>query len=405
MTEASRQEFTPECLTLFVNNKCNMRCRYCYSLPGADNRITLSDKAVREAARLVAGMCEKSNNPFTIVFHGGGEPTLNPRQVDRLLGIAQAEADRFGLQPRTYIATNGVVSEKTACWLANRFDLVGVSCDGPPKIQDRNRPGREGQPLSGYVERTLSILKRSGKPFHVRVTITRDTLNHQAEIVSYLADRYAPAEIRIEPVYSNPTGEATLELSHAASFVEKFLAAQTAGVARGIQVTTSITRPGAVYGPYCNVLRHVLNLVPGDVSTGCFLYSRPEDIARHDLRTGWLDSTLGVFRMDVELIRSLVIRCSKRFAGCEDCLCSCQCTYGCPDRCVLETSGSHPFQNGELGIFRCVVNRMLMECMIHEAADEAWAHSMRGNCREVRDTHRMLGIAVYQNNQQDEVEL
>ena len=118
----------------------------------------------------------------------GGEPTLHPRQVDRFLGIAWEEAGRFGLHPRTYIATNGAVSSETAYWLAARFDLVGISCDGPPEIQDHNRPGRDGKPLSGYVEHTMSTLKRYARPFHVRVTVSCDTVDRQAEIVSYLAD-------------------------------------------------------------------------------------------------------------------------------------------------------------------------------------------------------------------------
>jgi uncharacterized protein len=403
VTEASRQEFTPECLTLYVNNQCNMRCRYCYSQPTGNPDGTVSEEGVRAAARLVAGMCAAWNSPFTLAFHGGGEPTLDTQHVDRILDIAREEAGRFGLYPRTYIATNGAVSEETARWLAAQFDLVGVSCDGPPEVQDRHRPGLDGQPLSEYVGRTMSTLRRQGRPFHIRATISRETVDRQAEIVSYLADRYAPGEIRLEPVYVNPSGEAPLEGSHAAAFVGSFLAAQTAGAARGIPVTTSITRPDAVYGPYCNVLRRVLNLVPGDVATGCFLDSRPDGVARRGLQIGWLDSTRRVFRMDGECIRSLIARCSVRPVGCGDCLCSYQCTYGCPDRCALEASESSPLREGERGSFRCLVNRMLMEWMIREAADQAWTRTQRGHCQEVRDTQRMLKVAVYRDGQRDEV--
>ena len=403
VTEASRQEFTPECLTLYVNNQCSMRCRYCYSQPEATMNGTVSPEGVRAAARLAAGMCAARNSPFTLAFHGGGEPTLDPRHVDRLLDIAREEAGLVGLHPRTYISTNGAVSEETARWLAVRFDLVGVSCDGPPEVQDRHRPGRDGRPLSEYVGRTMSTLRRHGRPFHIRATISRETVYHQAEIVSYLADRYAPDEIRLEPVYVNPSGEALLDVSHAGAFAGGFLAAQRAGEARGLRVTTSITRPDAVYGPYCNVLRRVLNLVPGDVATGCFLESRPEGVTRRGVQTGSLDSTHGVFRMDAEYIRSLITRCSERPVGCGDCLCSCQCTFGCPDRCALEASESSPLREGERGSFRCLVNRMLMETMIVEAADKAWTRTRRGHCQEVRDTRSMLDVAVYRDGQRDEV--
>ena len=403
VTDASRQEFRAECLTLYVNNQCNLRCRYCYSQPGAHAEEVVSEQAVRAASRLVAGMCAECNLPFTLAFHGGGEPTLDPSHVDRLLEIAGQEAARFGVHLQTYIATNAVVSEATARWLATRFDLVGVSCDGPPEIQNRHRPGRDGRLLSEYVGRTTSRLRQYDRPFHIRATISRETIDRQAEIVSYLADRYAPSEIRLEPVYVNPSGEPPLEVPHAAAFVSGFLSSQTVGATRGVPVTTSITRPDAVFGPYCNVMRRVLNLVPGDVGTGCFLYSRPSDVARRGLQTGWFDSDHGVFRLDAEGIRSLITRCSERPVGCCDCLCSCQCTCGCPDRCAVEVSGPAPFRAGERGSFRCLVNRMLMEYMIVGAAEQAWDRHQSGFFREVWDPQRKLNVMVYRDGQREEV--
>ncbi len=404
MTEASRQEFMPECLTIYVNNQCNLRCRYCYSQPDVSVNRTVSADGVRAAARLVAGTCATRNIPFTLAFHGGGEPTLVTQHVDRFIDIAREEAGVFGLHPRTYIATNGAVSEETALWLVTRFDLVGVSCDGPPEVQDRYRPGRDGRPLSEYVSNTMSTLQRHGRPFHIRATISRETVYRQSEIVSYLADRYAPSEIRLEPVYINPSGEALLDVSHAAAFVNGFLASQTAGKVRGIPVTTSITRPNAIYGPYCNVLRRVLNLIPGDIATGCFLESRPDGVNRRRVQIGSLDSARRMFRIDKEYIRSLIIRCSERPIGCYNCLCSCQCTFGCPDRCKLEESvESSSFREYEGGSFRCLVNRMLMEAMIVEAADKAWVSTKWGNCNEIWDKQRMLNVRVYKNGQRNEV--
>lgn len=402
--DASREDFSAECLTLYVNNQCTLRCRYCYSLPDAKANETLGEAGVRSAARLVAEMCSARKRPFTVVFHGGGEPAMHPKQVDRLCRIVTEEADQFKLQPQTYIATNGAVSEKTAHWLATRFDLVGVSCDGPPDIQDRNRPSRDGKALSKRVERTMSILKSHKRPFHVRVTISRDTVERQTEIVSYLADRFAPVEIRMEPVYANPSGELPLELSDSACFVDGLLAAKAVGAAQGVSVTTSITRPDAIYGRYCNVLRHVVNLAPGDVATACFLASRPEEISAHGLKTGSLHPANGIFRLDIERISSLIARCSSKPVGCEECLCSYQCTYGCPDRCVLKESGDRSFDDTP-DAFRCLANRMLLERIICEGAHEAWVQTQEGFFREIRDLHRALDIVVYRNTRKSEATL
>lgn len=397
IADVSRREFAPECLTIYVSNQCNMRCRYCFSRPSSGPGETVSFKGVRAAARLVARECAERSHPFTVALHGGGEPALDPRLLERILGIATEESRRFGLRPRTYIATNGAVPEETARLLANLFDHVGVSCDGPPAIQDRQRSCSDGQPRSGDVSRTMRTLRRFGRPFDIRATITRETVDRQPEIVSHLADRYAPNEIRIEPVYANPSGDEPLHADRAAAFVRGFLEAQEAGRSRGVPVTTSITRPDSVYGPYCNVPRRVLNLVPGDIATGCFLESRPEGMTRRGVVVGSLDQTSGEFRLEGDNIRTLSARYATRYATCTDCLCSHQCTRGCPDRCVLESPAMLPDREGGSGGFRCAVNRLLLEATIRELVDRSWNATPRGDCRVMRDARSSLQVAAYRD--------
>jgi len=392
--EASRQEFVPQCVTVSVNNQCNMRCRYCYSQPDARANGAVSPEAVRAATRLVAQVCARRSIPLTMVFHGGGEPTLSKSQVDQFLCIAREESSQSGVRLQTYIATNGAVSEKTARWLATQFDLVGVSCDGPPAIQDQQRPGRNRQSFSKRVGRTMSTLQRHGRPFHIRATISKETFDHQEEIVTYLTDRHAPSEIRIEPVYASRSGEVPPAAEQAAAFVNSFLAAQAIGAARDVPVTTSITRPDALYGPYCNMLRHVVNLVPGDVVSGCFLDSRPDEVVRRGTQMGSLDLGRGEFQLEANRIRSLKALCSRRPAECNDCPCGWQCTFGCPDVCVLELSAAAHSPEGVTGSFRCLVNRLLLERVIHEAAGEAWARTPKDQCRDVWDAQKKLSVAV-----------
>jgi uncharacterized protein len=391
-TDLARLEFAPECLTIYASNRCNLHCGYCYSRPQATAQ-TVSAAAVHAAARLIARTCAERNRPFTLAFHGGGEPTLERRHLDALLALVRSEANRHDVRLHTYIATNGAVPERTAQWLAAEFDLVGVSCDGPPDIHDRQRPNRKGQPSAASVYRTMDILRRHDRPFHVRTTVTRDTVDRQAELVTFLGDRFAPTEIRIEPVYANGAGEPALDVRQATAFVDGFLGAQAVGAAQGIPVTTSITRPDVLYGPYCNVLRNVITLVPGDVATGCFLDSSAETVARCGTRTGTYDARHDVFQLQTEHIQSLITRCSTIPAGCENCLCGHQCTFGCPDRCQLEAPATDGQQIRET--FRCTTNRLLTERMIREAAERAWMSTSPGNYREDMDTPSGLCVAVY----------
>ena len=393
-TEA-RRPFDPECLTLFLNNSCNLQCRYCYSAPSGGDSAFLSSEAVEAAARTVAESCAARNRPLTVAFHGGGEPTWNPAHLRHLLAIAQTVAREQTVELRTYLATNGVVAEEEAQWLAQNIDQIGLSCDGPPRIQDVQRPARGGSPTSAAVERTARILRRSGKPFHVRVTLAAETLGEQAAIVEYLVARYAPAEIRLEPVYVNPSGANVPARDLAARFADGFLEARRVAAAGPTRVVTSLTRPGSLYGRYCNALRHVVNLVPGDVATGCFLDSREEDVERHRMKTGAMDRQTGRFVLDRERIRALA-RCGSAIpADCRDCLCAYQCTHGCPDVCAFPRAPIPGRAEERLvDSFRCRAHRLLMTELILETADRAWDAALPGSFRDSLDPEFAWPVAV-----------
>ena len=399
---AFRRPFVPECLTLFLHNSCHLGCRYCYSAPSTGASAFLSPEAVQAAARMVAESCAARSQPFTVAFHGGGEPTWNPERLRHLLAIVQTVAREQAVELRTYLATNGVLAEEEAQWLVQHIDRIGLSCDGPPRIQDVQRPARDGSPTSPAVERTARLLRRSGKPFHVRVTLTAETLGEQAAIVDYLIAHFAPAEIRLEPVYVNPSGTNAPVRDLAALFASGFLAALRVAAAGPTRVVTSLTRPASIYGRYCNALRHVVNLVPGDVATGCFLESRAEGVERHQMKMGAMDWKTGRFALDRERIDALACRGLAIPEDCRDCLCADQCTHGCPDFCVWPRSTGAGRANERLSdSFRCHAHLLLMAELILEAADRAWDAALPGARRDFLDPQSELPVAVYKESAGD----
>jgi uncharacterized protein len=391
---SAQEPFCPECLTLFLNNACNLECRYCHATPGIVPDPSIRDEAIRTACSLVAASCAQRQCLFTLAFHGGGEPSLDRHRVDRIIEIAREEAGKHAVGLRTYIATNGVMSEDRAHWLAGRFDLVGLSCDGPPDVQNRQRPMRAGGPSSDQVRQTAEILGRRGTPFHVRATVTRETIGRQAEITAHLIDMCAPLEIRLEPVYMNPFGGRELHRCDAVGFVAGFLAARQVGAARRIPVTTSLARPATLYGRHCNVLRHVLNLVPGDLASGCFLESREADIIRRGVRVGAVNAESSAFELDQRHIHGLIRQCSEIPSCCGDCLCCFQCTHGCPDVCVLQVPNDAQREEVASG-FRCLANRLLTVALIQETAERAWEETAWGECRDVTFPDTGILAAVY----------
>jgi uncharacterized protein len=352
--------YRPVCLTIYPGNQCYLRCVYCFAAParrrdtrGAPPRLGIAP--VAEAARWVAENCRERGLPLTVGFHGGGEPTANWRLFTDLVGITQQAASERGIGWWGYVATNGVLSDHKANWLARQFNLIGLSCDGPPDIQDRQRPTARGHPTAPLVVRNARSWAHQGTPFLVRATITPETLDRQTEIVRYLFHQLGAREIHLEPVYRGDRVDLSPFDDHdAPRFAQSFLAAQRWAFTAGVALHLSGSRFDEIHGPYCNLLRDVLQITPvGDVGA-CFLdtdRSNPRYQAFATSQGGQPPS------LNVEQINDLRRRALRLPTRCTDCFNQYHCARACPDQCPALTHIDRPAPDP--GGFRCLLNRYL----------------------------------------------
>lgn len=383
--QREQEPFQPECLTLYLHNQCNLRCTYCYTAPENQPNVHLEPAAVAAAADLVAASCQAKGLPLTIVLHGGGEPALFQDEVEGALAIVENAAQRYGLDLFRYIATNGVMPEVRARWLIERFDLIGLSCDGPPTIQDRQRPTANGNGSAASLMRTATLLRRAGKPFHVRATVTPDTVRDQAVIAAYICEELRPQEIHFEPVYmgGKTSPDSAFEITLAAEFVTHFLTAQTIAQQHGIRLTCSGSRIGTTHGAYCHVFRHVLNLVPPGVATACFKLTEEEAVASTGAHIGQFSRETQVFRLDFSHIQTLRHRLNALPSYCKGCFNCFHCTRDCPDHCSLDMRD----ENSQPG-FRCHLQKSLAYHAIRSTADQLWR-------QRTESDHEILGTTTF----------
>ncbi len=348
--ESAESPFAPECLTVYLSNRCNSSCSYCFA--GRTGTI-LEEEAALGAARLVAAHCAAKGLPFHLVASGGGEPTMEWDLLVRLREVTARMAEESSIGWDGYIATNGAVSEKQAEWLARNFNLVGLSCDGPPEIQARQRS-------SIPVEQTARVLAAAGGRFQVRSTITPATAERMQETVAYLHEQLGVTRMRFEPVYRTRFGFIP---EQADWFVNHFLAAEREARQRRCELTLSGVRLEELHGPYCAVLSNNLLVVPGGVSMACFLRTDGADPSSTAFVTGRWDQAAGEFQLDRERISALRRAAARVPAACARCLCRFHCARDCPDFCYIDGGTS-----GETGGFRCRVQKKLMEKWLLEAA-------------------------------------
>jgi uncharacterized protein len=386
--------FSPECLTLYMNNECNLRCVYCYTDASQGPASRLDLETVVAAAEMVAENCRRKDIPFYVVIHGGGEPTLQLERIDRVMACLEAVAARHEVQLFRYIATNGVLPEGKAHWLARRFDLIGLSCDGPAAIHDSQRAGRDGRGTLHLLERTAHVLQEEGCRLHVRATITRASLHRQTEIADYICQKFLPEEIHFEPVYRCGKVKAAecLSVEHADTFVSHFLKARSVAQGNSVPLLSSGTRPGSLHGPYCNLFRHVINLVPGDgvegftsaIATACFKLTSAAQVQETGAAIGALDRGTGRFEIDDRRIQALFPQLSAIMPECRSCFNRYHCAGECPDRCPLDVEVGPP--ETWMPGFRCRVQKAIASALLTETAARLWAEVLASRTREPHGT-------------------
>lgn len=334
----------PVCLTVYSSLACDLACSYCFAGKAHSSHAILSERLIRESAREVIENCAQENLPFTAVFHGGGEPAMDPRLRD-LLTALRSMSEKSGVPFRSYIATNGVMSEETAHWIAVNFDMIGLSVDGPPEIQNVQRPTKYGEATSGIVERTASILKKHQKTLSVRCTILPENYGKMQKIAAYFTEILKADEIHIEPAYlrgSSPSSELADE------FCEYYLSLKRL---LGSRLTFSGCRIGEIHGRYCQIFRQVMHLVPPAGCSACFVLSSQTEAEKNGLE------------LNVGHLGQVFERLTAEDPACSDCFNRYHCARSCPDICPALTP-----ELRDAGSFRCSVNRTLAEAELLQTA-------------------------------------
>ncbi|MGI9499643.1 MAG: radical SAM protein [Geminicoccaceae bacterium] len=164
-------------LSLNVAQTCNLACGYCYADEGrfGGKRRLMDEATARRAVGLLLDEAEPTGS--AVLGFMGGEPLQNRSLVQGVTEGAAAEAWWRGIRLGFSITTNAtLLTDADAVFLSDHRFTVAVSLDGPPSVNDRQRPDRRGG--SSFVracDGLEKILARSGAHVSIRATVTPRT--------------------------------------------------------------------------------------------------------------------------------------------------------------------------------------------------------------------------------------
>jgi uncharacterized protein len=172
-------------LILKLVGYCDLACRYCYDYHAATYSRRLSNEVARRA---IVDSLGRSGPLLQILFHGG-EPLLAIDQIRSLVPFAQEAARAAGRTVKFTVQTNGrhFLPETIDFLLENRV-AIGVSLDGPPEINDRNRVDHAGRGHFAEIETALRSDPRLQAAVGVLTTVTRTNATRLLETAKYFRD-------------------------------------------------------------------------------------------------------------------------------------------------------------------------------------------------------------------------
>lgn len=169
---------------IFLTEKCNLACTYCY----LKNIATARDMSEKTGIDVIDFLLLQVKEYLSISFFGG-EPLLKFDLMKKLISHARKRAEENEINITFSINTNGILidREKIDYLRKNRMGIV-LSIDGIPESHDTRRMTKEGEGSFNLLNNITLILLEDPRQVHIRMTVTPDTVSKMFYGVKFIHD-------------------------------------------------------------------------------------------------------------------------------------------------------------------------------------------------------------------------
>jgi uncharacterized protein len=318
----------PAFLGLITTRGCNLACRYC-DFPAPKNTSPAMELGM--ARRALDGYfrrIQESGSHRVEVHFFGGEPFFAESVVHFAVEYSALRASPLGMKPTFEVATNGLFGADRCRWIADRFDTVVLSLDGPEDIQERQRPALSGGGTFKAIVQNAKILSEGTVDLAIRVCVSDATVDRMEEIAAWIAGEFRPSSVCFAPLtetsVSRPAG---LCPPPAWEFARNFHRASGILERHGIKSILSTADLSRCRVSFCPVGKDAFIVSPDGSIDACYLFPEDWQAAGLNLRLGKvMPDGLEIDAGAAQSVRDLAAR---EKTLCADCLCRLHCAGGC----------------------------------------------------------------------------
>jgi uncharacterized protein len=344
-------------LVLCPTASCNLKCIYCSGTAGEKSKQMMDWSLAKKSIDWFFDHCADSG-PYTLQFHGAGEPLLNINIVKKSVIYAKDKAAKKGQKLFTRVSTNGIITKKTAEWVANNMDHVSLSLDGPPDIHNLHRPKVSGKDSYDNVLQTIVELEKTNVLKRINTVVTNHNIGKLEEILRHIRSVSKVKELRLLPVSNCGRCEQyavkEVEGTRFETEMEKII---PLAKSLDIKLLSLIEQVDYFTDFYCGACGFNMVVAPnGNIST-CIEVLDEYDAGADDMLIGKYDSTNDEFNVNWDKVAYLRTRTYKNIEGCKECTFRTNCSGSCLVRAARKHNSIMSFDDEQCNMVKEVLTK------------------------------------------------
>ncbi len=207
-----KQKFNSLSLMVYVTDRCNLACDYCFVKQEPKDMDWDTAKATIEFA--IEWAKRESRQRLISVNFFGGEPFLRAHDLlSKFMDYALRRGKEEGVRFHFGATTNGTLIDKYVDLIKKYNMSLLISIDGIEPAHDAHRKYHDGRGSFKDVVKGLDALRREGLRINeVRMNVTPENVKYLFESVKWLYEHYQPHSIPFVPIVELKWAEEDLKL-------------------------------------------------------------------------------------------------------------------------------------------------------------------------------------------------
>lgn len=325
----------PLFLGIIPTRDCNMACRYCDFTGPTKNNPAMDLKLARDAVDAYIKLLSDSCKQRAEVHFFGGEPFFAEEIVHFVVSYALKCATELDMAVHFEVTTNGLYNSSRCQWIADHFDTIVLSLDGPADIQELHRPAINGHSTYDVVIRNARIISESTAELIIRSCVTEETTARMPEIAEWICNEFRPSIVSFESLIpSHGSQAAGLSPPSPWEFAQYFDVASQILEANGIETILSTANISNHQASFCPVGKDALIISPNGKIDACYLLEEDWERMGLDMHLGQVslakeEPHQPVFEIDQKALQRMRSLNVYNQPLCSYCICRYHCAGGC----------------------------------------------------------------------------